>query len=278
MVQKHNPEAFKCYLDGERCYDGRDPHKMEESQKCFSEAIKHDKSFARAHGYLAYVQATIAANRESAVDKALLTKAKKSANKAVSLDAEDYCNHWDLAYCRLYSGDTKGCLKSYETALELYEDRTEKLNQRSDFIADMGDSLIYLGEHLRAIEMLERALRKPDWFYWSLAFAHYCAKDYDAALKVLGQLYRKPGDPRYPVGIELVKAATHVRLAERHPKGSTEAVKHMQLAQSSMSLFMSKTPKWTSKLEKERMPFVNAKDSQHWTEALEKAGLPKSRR
>ena len=70
-----------------------------------------------------------------------------------------------------------------------------KLNPNAaNVMMDLGEALIYLGRSQEAISQMERAMRRdprhPDWFYWSLGWAHYFGGEYEDALATMSKMRR----------------------------------------------------------------------------------------
>jgi tetratricopeptide (TPR) repeat protein len=271
-------KANNCYRKGEKAYAG-DATALEEAIACFQKAIECDANFARAWSYLGYCKVSLAmARKPGCYNKQLLKEALEDTRRGVELDDDDHTTHWDLAWSLLHLGEFGQARKAIGDAFDRYESRTHRLDQKPGVLAELGEAFIYLGEPDTAIDIVERAFRIPDWYRWVLAMAYYSAREYQKSLDCLSQMFRDMGDPRYNVSVELLKAASHARLAERAARDASVADTHMRQAKAHMRNFIKKNPRWTSTDEGKRMPFKNVRDRDHWVKALEMAGLPRTRR
>ena len=260
MRSTNNPQAFEAYLEGERKFSIVSQSDMTESQKKFAEATALDDQYARAWGWRAYtLTRSIAMGWE---DESRITEAKEWAEKAVGLDDDDYATHWDLAFVLLYEGEFDGALLSYMKALDLYENRTDHLDRKHGLLAELAEAYIYTGEPGKAIAYLERAKRVPDWYKWNLAWADFNNEDYQAAHNELDSMASQPGDRAYVPDVDLLRAATLVKL------GDTAEAKRV------LGDFLAAQPGYSEKDVNKRAQFRRASDRQRWIDALRAAGLP----
>jgi len=255
-----NPQAFDAYLEGERKFSIVSQADMAVSQKKFAEATDLDGDYARAWGWRAYtLTRSIAMGWE---DASRIAEAKGWAEKAVGLDGDDYATHWDLAFVLLYGGEFDEALRTYEVALDLYENRTDHLDRKHGLLAELAEAYLYAGEPDKAIDFLERAKRVPDWYKWNLAWAYFNKGRYQTALDELNSMASQPGDRAYVPDVDLLRSATLAKLERK-----TEA-------QRVLGLYLAANPGYSTKNVQKRAQFKRASDQQHWIDALHDAGLP----
>jgi tetratricopeptide (TPR) repeat protein len=255
-----NQDAWRAYLAGERLFSINSKQRMGQARKKFAEAVDLDPCFARGHGYLSYVL-TRSVQLGWLCDDDLQT-AERHARKAVKLDPYDYAVFWDLGYCLLGQGKLKAALKEYDRALDLYENFTDLLDRKHGLLAEIAEAYVFDGRPDDAIKLLQRAKRTPDWYSWNLGWAHYNARDYDAALKELECIRSKPGDDEHVFDVQLMIAACYAQ------KGNTT------MAQNNLSLFRkNKSGAVTLNGVRKRVAFKNKRDRDHWLEGLRRAGV-----
>jgi TolB-like protein/class 3 adenylate cyclase/cytochrome c-type biogenesis protein CcmH/NrfG len=243
--------AYEAYLRGAYLYSIESEAALARCREQFERAIRLDPSFARAWGYLAY----IAIQRWIAgwADESVLQEAEEHARLAVSLDATDYANHWDLAMVYLNT-------RRFDQAMESYA-RAAHLNPNdADLLAEMADAQVFAGESAVALHQLQEAMRRnpfhPDWYRWVLSWALF---NLDRSEEALAELQRMNRPPQHT---ELLRAALHAVLGDQAAAGKA------------LASFVAYRP-WSIAKERARITFRHARDEQRWLAALEAAGLPK---
>jgi TolB-like protein len=222
-----------------------------ESRQWFQKAIELDPSYARAWGWLAYADAT--SWTEGWAERAILDRAKDYAEKAVTLEPEDYDTHWALAYVYQARGDLDLALGAYVTALEL--NRNDP-----DMLVEMTETLCYLGQHEEAVQRIERAMiinpRFPGWYRWMLGWILYHLHEYQRSNGQLETIVRPNNEVR------LIMAANHARLGD------------IEKATTALKTFLQKRPDWTLEKERQTLSYRHPKDEEHWLNGVRMAGLP----
>jgi tetratricopeptide (TPR) repeat protein len=258
------PKAFALYLEGQKLFSIIERSRLEDAAGKFREAIREAPDFARAWGYLAYCLAQIAVGghaKDASEAKALLDEAEKHATKAVELDAADYANRWDLAFIHLNQAKPKQALAEYDQALDLFDRYTDKLDRRHDLLVEMAEAHVYDGNLQRAFELLDRAVRIPDWYRWIRAWACFNARDYKGAIEQIDAMHKKPGDPDYVPDIQLLLAVSYAYAGDS--KQAAAALAQLKQGRSD----------WTLRRELARNPFTHQADRDHWEEGMKKAGF-----
>lgn len=258
------PKAYELYLEGQGLFSIVERGHLEDAAAKFREAAKESPNFARAWGHLAYclTQIVVAGHaHDQAEADALLGDAENHANEAVRLDQDDYANQWDLAFVLLNRGKSKQALAEYDKALDLFDKRTDKLDRRNDLLVEMAEAHVYDGNTQRAFELLDRAVRIPDWYRWIRAWACFNARDYQGAIDQIGAMHKACGDPGYVPDIQLLLAAAYAYAGE--PKQAAEALARLKQGRND----------WTLARELARNPFSKDADRRHWEEGMKKAGF-----
>jgi tetratricopeptide (TPR) repeat protein len=263
-INNATPEAYDLYLEGQKCFSIIQRKQLEDAADKFRAATVKSPEFARAWGYLSYclAQIVVAGHAvDEAEAKALLGEAEIYARKAVSLDKNDYANQWDLAFALLNQGRAKEAFPEYDRALDLFDQQTDKLDRRNDLLVEMAEAHVYGGDTVRAFELLDRAVRVPDWYRWIRAWACFNARDYKGAIAEIEAMHKPWNDPGYVPDIQLLLAAAHAY--NEDPKSASDALGRLKQRRAG----------WTLARELSRNPFTNDADREHWEIGMKKAGF-----
>lgn len=259
-----DPEALRPYLEGQRIFSIIQRKDLEAAAAKFEEATKRSPTFARAWGHWAYCLAQIVVAghaAETAEASSLLTKAESYARAAVDLGSDDYANRWDLAFVLLNQGRMDEGLGEYGRALDLFDNHTDKLDRRNDLLVEMAEAHVYNGDTDRAFELLDRAVRVPDWYRWIRAWACFNARDYQGAIDQINSMHKTFSSPGYVPDIQLLLAAAYAQSDQR------------DLADKALLNLREGRPDWTLERELARNPFRDPVDRQHWEDSMKKAGF-----
>jgi TolB-like protein/class 3 adenylate cyclase/tetratricopeptide (TPR) repeat protein len=245
--------AYDYYLRGKAVI--ADPNKItregnEEARALFQQAIDLDPEFARAYGEMSYLFVREYQNGWSEDGAESLRKAEALALKALDL-VDDYDSRWGLAMVYSNQGEAEKAFAQYEIA------RSQNEND-ADLAAEMGEALMYAGEHERAIAQILGAIKHnpevPYWYWWNLGRAYYMAKQYQEAIDAIAKIAEPPNDTL------LITAASKAQLGD------------LKSAQSDMAKFSKNDPDWSIAKSAEYY-YRNDADRQHWLDGLRKAGL-----
>lgn len=215
-THQYDEECHACYLKGAFEANPLFKDSLESAKSALKHAVDNNKDYARAHGELGYTYVNMATSgwfSDQDEDK-LWREAFHHAERAVELAPYDYINHWNLAHCLVNTGkeaDFAAGLERFEKALDLFNTRTDPMDRKPGLLAEYGEVLVYGGEVERGIELIEKATRTPDWYFWNLAFARYCAMDYDGAIEALDRMRAKPGDERFLFASLFVRGAAEAQ-------------------------------------------------------------------
>ncbi len=243
--------AYDALLKGSYVYSNESVEGLDHAAYWYRTATEIDPSFARAWGELSYVlvQYVIAGWKEPDT----LQVAGNLGRKAVRLDDSDYYNHWNLGFYYLHTGQFDHCDIAFREALALN-------GNDADLLVEMGEALICMGELEQGIEQIHKAIRinphAPDWYYWTLALGHHCAKAYDEAVQSLDCMV---DTPKWSLLLRGVIQAQGGDLGQ---------------GASTMKSFLRHMPEWTIARERIAIRFKRREDEEHWFEGLRKAGLP----
>jgi len=224
---------------------------LAESRQWFEKALQLDQSYARAWGWLAYAYAT--SWTEGWAGPEVLDLAKDYAEKAVTLEPEDYDTHWALAYVHSARKEMRASLNSYVTALSLNPNDP-------DMLVEMAETLCCVGQHRQALRQIEHAMvvnpRYPEWYLWMLGWVLYHLKDYRRSIEELEKIINRNNEVR------LILAADHANIGQS------------ELAAAEMAQFLERRPNWTVDRERQTLSYIHSKDEDHWLTGIRKAGLP----
>ncbi len=184
-----------------------------------------------------------------------LEQAFRAARKAVALDPDSSLAHWVLANAIMQSGDLEQAAVEY--------DRSIALNPSSaGVLADSTEALIYLGRVNEGVARIQAAIRlnphHPDWYLWTLAWAHYFAGEYEAGLEAVQSMADMPNLARR------TQAALLVRLGR-----VTEA-------REAITRLLENAPGYTIEMQRHSLAgkFRNQNAAEQFLSDLRAAGLP----
>lgn len=263
-LKNTSDEAFALYLEGQQLFSVIDRKDLDAALAKFRAATSLSPDFARAWGHIAYCLAQIVVGgheRDRTRAKQLLEEAEGHARTAISLDAGDYANHWDLAFVLLNLGRGEEAYRAYEHALALFDRQTDKLDRRNDLLVEMAEAYVYAGNSDRAFELLDRAVRVPDWYRWIRAWAHFNRREYKETIAEITAMRKKCFDAGYVPDIQLLLAAAYAYIGDN------------ALAQEALGRLRKARADWDLASELARNPFASEKDRLHWEEGMRRAGF-----
>lgn len=258
------PKAFDLYLEGQRLFSVIERRHLEAAAEKFRQVTIEAPDFARGWGHLAYALAQIVVGghaRQKSEAVSLLDEAETHARHAVKLDPDDYANRWDLGFVLLNQGRSKEAFAEYEAALDLFDRRTDMLERRNDLLVELAEAHVYDGNTKRAFELLDRAVRVPDWYRWIRAWACFNARDYQGAIDQINTMHKRAGEPGYVPDIQLLLATAHACNGDQ--KEAAAALDRLKKGR----------PDWSLARELARNPFTNDADRQHWEDGMKRAGF-----
>lgn len=222
------------------------------ARRLFEEAMEIAPDYARAYSAMSRTHNLDWRYSWSSEPEGSLDAAVDLARRAVQLDQLDARGFAELGFAYLYK-------KRHDDSLAEYTRATTLNPNDADIIAEYADALVYAGQPLKAIELLERAMRLnpfyPDWYLWYLADA-YCTMERPADVIATVQRMRNPDE-----GHRLL-AASFAQLGM------------MDEARAHAREVMRLHPEFTIGRWRQRPPYRDIAILEHYIDGLRKAGLP----
>lgn len=257
LPARYRPKSLEAY---DICVRGRRlisvftsfPDAIREAQMLLGRAISIDPEYAEAIYWLAFVHWQLWAHSiEPTAENR--SRALELARRAVALDENDAASHWILGYLLAYEKHWTESDHEFAVAFTLEPNQPDALVMTSEIA-------VYAGRASEAIELIQRALRlnphPAGWYYWELGLAHYSARQYEEAVKVLRM------EATYRSASRRILAASLAQL------GRTDEAKR------EATLFMASTPYFKISHWAVAQPARNADAVQHFAEGYRMAGLP----
>ena len=244
--------AYDLYLRGRHLERSLNHDERLLARSMFEATIKADPRYARGYLGLAWFEIRTLKWSEPSDADAVLSRADNAAMTALALDPNDADCHWVLGLIHLWKRHPTHAVASYERARAICPNH-------ADLLADMADTLTYLGQHEEAIRVGKTALalnpNRPDWYLWNVAAGYYLSGDYQSALKYLIEM-AQPG-PAYRL-----LAATYAQLGLERD-ASTAAEELLKL-----------NPGFSISRFARQAPYTRPHDLAHYVDGLRKARLP----
>ncbi|WP_209601524.1 adenylate/guanylate cyclase domain-containing protein [Sinorhizobium kostiense] len=254
---RNRPKSLEAY---DLCVRGRSlvsafnssPEALREAEILLNQAVSIDPEYAEALRWLAFVYWQLWAQSIDPTEENR-SRALELARQAVALDENDAANHWFMGF--LWANEKRWPESDEEFAAAF----TLEPNN-ADALAVWSEIAALAGRASEAIEMIQRALRlnphPAGWYYWQLGFAHYAARQYEEAVRILRMeaIYRSPS--------RRILAASLAQLGRRD-----EAMREA-------ALFMAMTPKFTITHWASAQPARDPETVQRFIEGYRMAGLP----
>lgn len=229
---------------------------LHDARCTFRQALAIDPNYARAHAGLSttYASSWIHQWDDDCRWQVALDHARDCAYRAVQLDPNLPHAHVALGWALTHK-------RQHDEALAAFN-RASVLNPNiTDF--RFASALVFAGEHVKAIETVERILRLDPFFdghpLANLGCAHYMLKQYAEALPHLFESISRSPNSRFA---HLVLAATYARLG-RLDKARSETAEVLRIDPA---------------CKIEHLPTVNSLklpgDLKHFSDGLRLAGLP----
>lgn len=275
MASSGPDSAFDLWKEGARKFPINSQREFNIAIRQFKRAMKADKDFARAYGWLAYSYAISVVDhwdlpkpQKGWKAPQVLKEAKNLSDHAVSLDPSDYDNYWARGYVHLHSKMPKEAEADFNWA------RRINVGNR-DLLVESADERVFAGDPDKAIALIKRALKVPDWYRWTLAWSYYFKARtdplyYNLALEELEKLREEPGQGKSPAEICIILAAIFAQKAqlEKDPK---ERARLQKLAEGKRKMFERWRKKRTIEQFKRTNPFQRKEDRDHLVKGLKLA-------
>jgi len=182
--------------------------------------------------------------------------------KALALNDTDSRCQTAISVVYLYSGNHDQAHFRLAKALALNPGDARALTYMSRYE-------MFLGNSDRSIELIDQARHYDPYgiYDWSLATAHFVARNYDAAINLMRSLQ----NPALMMAIYM--AAIYAQAGEVE-NASEIAAKNIDLAKAKLISTGTPLPESWLNFVSQRMPFKHKKDREHFLQGLRIAGVP----
>jgi adenylate cyclase len=250
-----NLDAYDCFLRAMAHYHLFTRDSMLEARRLFRRATELDPNYAAAYGFGAWCVAVCQTNGWTADPEREIPEGVRLARRAVAVGMNDavalVSSGGGLAY--LVAGELENAIA--------YVDRAIVLNPNLAFAWGVsGWGRAYLGEHLDAIERLERAIRLSPldllahYFYTGMGWANLFLGRYDEAVSWARKAAVEKPDWFPTVRVETIACALSGRIVE-----AREALARLRAIDPDL---------------RRRIVWRRAEDRTLYIEGLRRAGLP----
>jgi len=222
------------------------------ARRLFEEAIELAPQYSRAYSSISRThnldwRYSWSANPDDSLESAIAFA--RAAKKLDRLDARGFA---ELGYALLYRRRHDEALAEYTHAIALNPND-------SDIIAEYADALVYMGQPMKSVELLEKAMRLnpyyPDWYLWYLADAYDSLGQYSDVIATV-QRMEDPSEGRRLLAI------SYAHLGMMHE------------ARAAAAEVLRLHPGFTISQWRHRPPFREGVAYERYLEGLRKAGLP----
>jgi adenylate cyclase len=252
---KVNPEAYDHLVRARNCAYRFTADSMYECRETAERALELDPDLAQAYAMLSLVHSTEYANGWNQAGPDSLDQAKALAKKAIEVDGNEPMGHHALALSHMWMRDLEAAERTAERLLEIDP------NFAGGYVA-LGNARDYAGAHESAIGLFEQALRLDPQYDLALQFlgrAQFGLKRYEAAeASFKRRLIHKPGSDM-----------TRAFLASLYGH-----LGRLDEARQLWRELMEINPDYSVAHIRRVLPFRDPAWFDHFTEGLEKAGLP----
>ena len=224
------------------------------ARELFDKAVVLDPNYSHAYEMLAWTHLHDIKFYRSARPQESYQKALELAYKAVALDPRESGAHAVLGNILLYG-------RKHHQALAQYEEGLKANPNNADLLVYSAEVYVWMGQPEQAIPLIKQAMRlnpyHPHWYWWTLGWAKYIARDYEGVVETLRQMS--------PMGTS----------ARRLLAASLAYLGRMEEAHAEAEKAMKEDPSYSVFNVMSRAPFLHEKDRQHAVEGFVKAGLPR---
>lgn len=224
-------------------------------RRLYEQAITADPGCAAAYAGLGYTYSFEWTSGWSD-DPEILEKALDLLRRAARLDDMDHEAQRRLGVLHLFQGEHALAKSHLDRALQLNPNDAHAM-------AYLGLYHVYLGDPETALEELDRATRHnpfhPTFYYWFTGLAHYCARDYQAAIDALSRAAEL--FPEF-VAPHRHMAACYARLGR--PDAAAEQRR----------IVLQLQPDFTIRKIAPTLPYRNPSEKEHYLGGLRLAGFP----
>ncbi len=182
-----NLSAYECVLRAQSLVHRYREEDFSEARELLEKAISLDPKFARAYGWLAYVEAQDVLYWR--MSNEALQKAVEIGEKGLALDNNESKCHLALGLSFLFK-------KNYDKS-EHHLTKASLLNPNDDLtMVELSRFKMYTGNPDQGAELIRRGMRQnpyhPNWYWNVLARCFHTAKDYQNAIFALDHIETTP--------------------------------------------------------------------------------------
>ena len=259
------------------------------AREWFEKARADDPNYARVYAGLAWTHAfdcDFEWIEKDDYDKTV-KKALDMANKAVSLDRNDYQAYWVRGWASLYTRDPDKVFRQHDNALANYQRALELNPNDAELLAEMSNFLVYMGEPQKAIDQLNEAIRlNPNheaWYIQYLGWAYEHAgmpseaiatlqKPEAEVMSILEKLEQKEKSPEEEK--ETMEALDSLGWLLPTLAAAYAEVGRMADAQKIKDQILLANPEFSTAEVASRAPYKTNELRDRYVKALRQAGLP----
>jgi eukaryotic-like serine/threonine-protein kinase len=173
-----DPVAYDLYLRGRQQWNRFREEGFLKAIDHFGAAIERDPGFALAHTGMADAYSLLAIDSHRP-PREVMPRARAAARRALQIDAGlPEAHNSQAVYALFYEWDWPGAARSLERALELRPHYADAHHFRSHHLQAVGRAAESVAAARRALELEPLSPIVST----ELGFAHYCARQYDAAV------------------------------------------------------------------------------------------------
>lgn len=247
----NNLSAYECVLKGQFLVHKYNEEDFAAARKLLQDAIALDPNYARAYGWLAYVDAHDWLYWQMSTEN--MSHAVKIAEQGLALDDNDSRCHLALGVSFLFKTE-------YEKAKHHFL-KASLLNPNDDLVmVEFGRYKMYTDDPLDGADLVRQGMRQnpfhPNWYWNVLARCLHTAKDFEGAISALEQI------ETIPFWSHAYFAACYTALGQNQ-----KATEHVGMA-------LQLKPDFTLKKFETIFPYRNSKVRKEFFLDFQKAGFP----
>ena len=256
-IPTENLQAYDHYLKGVVKFEEFTPEANLSARRSFARAVELDPGYGKAYAMATWTHLTEYWEGRAPAPEATLAAAEALAERAVAVDPGEAYVHWALASVLLFQ-------RRHDLAIAAYRRAVEINPNGADLLVYLGWALAYAGEPDEGIGYMEQAIDRnpyhPGWYLYDVAWGHFVARRYQAAIDVLA--LRTPPT----TGTHELRALCYAMLGREAE------------ARRAMALVLAAKPRFSVAQAAAIEPFAREEDLRHYLAAMRAAGSSRSTR